>query len=80
MSLVGIQSTPDRKKIWEIKFKIGKKHMRVCSKHFVDDFIPLVWTQYALTVHLFDSFEVRYTAQPQITYTRSDTLVETFDE
>jgi hypothetical protein len=30
--------------------------MRVYSKHFVDDFIPLIWTQYALTVHLFDRF------------------------
>jgi hypothetical protein len=48
MSLVGIQSTSDGKKIWKIKLKIGEritKHMRVCWKHFVDeDFVPLVWT------------------------------------
>jgi hypothetical protein len=46
MSLVGMQSTSDGKKIWKIKLKIGKritKHMRVCWKHFVDeDFVPLV--------------------------------------
>jgi hypothetical protein len=46
MSLVGIQSTADGKKIWKIKLKIGKritKHMRVCWKHSVDeDFVPLV--------------------------------------
>jgi hypothetical protein len=46
MSLVGMQSTSDGKKIWKIKLKIGKritKHMRVCWKHFVDeDFVPLL--------------------------------------
>jgi hypothetical protein len=46
MSLVGMQSTFDGKKIWKIKLKIGKritKHMRVCWKHFVDeDFVPLL--------------------------------------
>jgi hypothetical protein len=62
-----MQSTSDGKKIWKIKLKIGKritKHMRVCWKHFVDeDFVPLVcW--FGRTVHLFDSFEVRYAAQP----------------
>jgi hypothetical protein len=68
MSLVGMQSKSDGKKIWKIKLKIGKritKHMRVCWKHFVDkdlDFVPLVcW--FGRTVHLFDSFEVRYAAQ-----------------
>jgi hypothetical protein len=53
MSLVGIHSTFDGKKIWKIKLKIGKritKHMRVCWKHFVDeDFVHwfvglMIWT------------------------------------
>jgi hypothetical protein len=66
MSLVGMQSTSDGKKIWKIKLKTGRritKHMRVCWKHFVDeDFVPLVcW--FGRTVHLFDSFEVTYAAQ-----------------
>jgi hypothetical protein len=65
MSLVGLQSTSDGKKIWKIKLKIGKritKHMRVCWKHFVDeDFVPLVcWFD---GLFLCDSFEVRYAAQ-----------------
>jgi hypothetical protein len=68
MSLVGMQSTSDGKKIWKIQIKIGRriiKHMRVCWKHFVDeDFVPLV-SWFGRTVHLFlfDSFEVRYAAQ-----------------
>jgi hypothetical protein len=73
MSLVGMQSTSDGKKIWKIKLKIGKritKHMRVCWKHFGDeDFVPLVcWFDgldalFSLHLFLFDSFEVRYAAQ-----------------